>query len=106
MSAYPNAERYDVLQVDWGTGKGWQDFTTLKETYEFQLAKRTVETSKLPPGFPPLPPGSPIPRFRIVGSVSWESGTRIKYPCNGLYIVRMDGEIAEQFATFTAAFEW
>jgi hypothetical protein len=74
MPAYPNAEKYDVIQVDWGNGKGWQDFTTLKEPGDFWVAKRMVETSQPPPGFPPKKPGEPIPRFRIT------SFNAIKYP--------------------------
>lgn len=38
----PTFEKYDVLQIDWGAGSGWQDFSTLKEKSEFDHAVRIV----------------------------------------------------------------
>lgn len=40
--ATPTFQMYDVLQIDWQTGNGWQDFSTLKSEDEYREAVRIV----------------------------------------------------------------
>jgi hypothetical protein len=43
LDPYPGCQRYDVLQIDWRKGEGWQDYTTLRDLSEFREAARIVK---------------------------------------------------------------